>query len=132
MIDLWDTCTYDEEMLDSLESHKEIIDGYFDLARKKDAMVAKLPTWEPIQPNRFTGDYMAAVEGLGQIKSTKTLRAFHYTRMTEGELEILQAQGIVPTSMKQRVNRQVAAGRLTEEQGHRIVTPAPCLSATGV
>jgi hypothetical protein len=132
VIDLWDIGTYDSDIRDHLESHKEIIDGYFDLDWKKDIMVAKLATWVPIQPNRFAGDYRATVESLGVIMSTKTLRAFHYSRMTDEEVEAVLAEGIVPTSvefLKQRVERQVAAGTLTPEQGNRIVTRSPLQSA---
>jgi hypothetical protein len=132
LIDLWDIDTYDRDILEHLESHKGIIDGYFFLERKKDAMVAKLSTWEPIQPNSFAGDYMAAVDGLGEIISTKTLRAFHYTRMTDDEVEAMMANGIVPTSvefLKQRVDRQVIAGALTQEQGDAIVKRSPLRTA---
>jgi hypothetical protein len=128
MIDLWDIGTYDEEILGHLERHKEIIDGYFDLEGKKNIMVAKLATWEPIQPNPFAPDYMAAVESLGGIMSTKTIRAFHYSRMTDDEIEAVLSEGIVPTSieyMKQRVDRQVSAGRVTIEQATRIITQRP-------
>jgi hypothetical protein len=124
LIDLWDIGTYDNDIRDHLESHKEIIDGYFELERRKDIMVAKLATWVPIQPNRFVGDYEAAVRELGEIMSTKTLRTFHYTRMTGDEVESVQAEGIVPTSvdsLTKRVDRQVAAGRLTPEQATTII-----------
>ncbi|QND69138.1 hypothetical protein HB777_36370 (plasmid) [Mesorhizobium loti] len=99
MIDLWDIGTYDSEIKDYLESHRDIIDGYSALERKKDIMVAKLATWVPIQPNRFQGDYAATVDGLAEIMSTKTLRTFHYTRMTDDEVESVQAEGMVPTSV---------------------------------
>ncbi|UVK48267.1 hypothetical protein BPNPMPFG_007606 (plasmid) [Mesorhizobium sp. AR07] len=124
MIDLWDIGTYDSEIKDYLESHRDIIDGYSALERKKDIMVAKLATWVPIQPNRFQGDYAATVDGLAEIMSTKTLRTFHYTRMTDDEVESVQAEGMVPTSvdsLNNRVDRQVAAGGLTPEQGTRII-----------
>jgi hypothetical protein len=124
MIDLWDIATYDSDMMDHLESHKGIINGYFDLERRKDIMVATLATWQPIQPNQFAGDYMSAVEGFGRIMSSKTLRAFHYTRMTDEEVEAILSDGITPASvefLKQRVDRQVSAGRLTKEQGEKIV-----------
>jgi hypothetical protein len=123
MVDLWDIGTYDEEILDHhLERHKEVIDGYFDLERKKAVMVAKLATWEPIQPNPFATDYVAGVEGLGGVMSAKIVRAFHYSRMTDDEIEILRADGIVPTSvgfLKTRVDRQVAAGRLSRIRATR-------------
>ena len=91
-------------------------------------MVAILATWEPIRPNPFAGDYMSAVESLGRIMSAKTVRAFHYSRMTDDEVEALQAEGTVPTSvdsLKQRVDRQVISGTLTREQGGLIVERNP-------
>jgi hypothetical protein len=135
MIDLWDIGTYDEEILGHLERNKEIIDGYFDLERKKDIMVSKLATWEPIQPNPFQVDYIGTLESLGEIMSTKTVRAFHYSRMTDGEVEAALSDGIVPTSvefLKKRVDRQIAAGRMTPEQGTRIITRSPLHADFGV
>lgn len=124
LIDLWDTGTYHSDIQDHLDSYKEVITGYLDLEQKKDAMVAILATWEPIRPNPFTGDYMSAVESLGPIMAAKTVRAFHYSRMTDDEVEALRAEGIVPTavsSLEQRVNRQVISGTLTREQGDLII-----------
>jgi hypothetical protein len=132
LIDLWDIGTYDSDIRDHLDSYKEVITGYLDLERKKDIMVTVLATWEPIRPNPFAADYMSAVESLGPIMAAKTVRAFHYSRMTDDEVQAVQAEGIVPTSvdsLKQRVDRQVISGTLTREQGDLIIDRGPLQTA---
>jgi hypothetical protein len=52
--------------------------------------------------------------------------------MTDDEVQAVQAEGIVPTSvdsLKQRVDRQVISGTLTREQGDLIIDRGPLQTA---
>ena len=127
-IDLWDHRTYDAEITGWLSDRKELITGYYHDERKKDAEIAERDRWEPLQPNPYSADFMAAREELGALMAKKTLRVFHYTRMSDSEIGALSADGIVPTSLeflKARIVRQVEQGFLTREQGETIFANSP-------
>lgn len=131
MIDIWDIRTYDNDILGYLESNKEIIVGHFEEERAADFRVANLTRWQPQPPNPFAEKFRNAIEELGKIMSAKTVRAFHYSRMTDGEVVEVRANGFVPTSvsfLRERVDRQVAAGRMTIEQANTIVAQSPLQS----
>ncbi|WP_149907996.1 hypothetical protein [Mesorhizobium sp. SARCC-RB16n] len=129
MIDLWDFDTYDGEICEYLDGCTRVFASYLDEEKRLDEIVPPVDPRERVHflvpTNRYYEAYRAAVEGLGPIMSTKTFRAFHYTRMTDDEVAALWSTGIVTTSLgflKERVAQQVAAGKLTPEQGQRIVS----------
>lgn len=57
--------------------------------------------------------------------STKTVRAFHYTRMTDDEVDRLRTRGVTLTSvdfLRERIDRRVEAGDLSRRLGDQIVS----------
>lgn len=127
-IDLWDHRSYDAEITVWLSDRKELITGYYHDEAKKDAEIATRDRWEPLQPNPYRADFMAAREELGALMAKRTLRVFHYTRMSDSEIGALSADGIVPTSLeflKARIARQVEQGLLTRKQGETIFANSP-------
>ncbi|WP_395517747.1 hypothetical protein [Pseudorhizobium flavum] len=57
--------------------------------------------------------------------SMMIVRAFHYTRMTDDEVDRLQAGGVVLTSvdfLRERLGRRVEAGDLSQELADQIVS----------
>lgn len=126
--DLWDYGTYDGEIVNWLDERKQLIAAYYEDERAKDAAIAKRDQWERLKPNPYGSEFMAAREELTPIIAQKTVRAFHYTRMTDGEVEALLNEGIQPTSpdfLRRRIDRNVEAGLLAQEQGDVIFGRSP-------
>lgn len=128
MIDLWDINTYAEDVRDYLGRSKEIVTRYLD--REIELNEIK-PPQDPRERIRFKmpsnahyEEYRAAVDALGPILSSKTFRAFHYSRMTDDEVDAFKTVGIVTTSvdfLRQRVDHQVNSGTMSVAQANRIV-----------
>ena len=119
MIDLWDPYSYDNDIHGFLDCNRQTIVDYF----LKQSDLRKIePPEDPVEralfqwpTNEFGPSFCAVVDELGTLMSTKTIRAFHYTRMTDDEVDFLLANGVVLTSttfLRERVNRQVKAGHL--------------------
>jgi len=131
-IDLWDYDTYDVEIREYLERHEDVIV----LHRERDAEISKIePPKDALERNHFKwpknehySDYLNVRDGLTPILERKSIRAFHYSRLTDMEIDHMREEGMVPTSiefLKQRVDRQIQAGNLTLQQGKVLLECSP-------
>jgi hypothetical protein len=67
-------------------------------------------------------------EAIGQAMERRTIRAFHYTRLTDDEVVTLQRDGIhlsTPASLQSRLDDIVAAGGLTREVADQLYANSP-------
>lgn len=113
-IDVWDHATFDDELLADLERHSALIRSYMDTARS--ASIHREAGDLPYNPHedRFR-DY---VESVRRKMEDRTIRAWHYTRMTDAEVATALREGLYPStlgSLRRRLSAQVAEGRLTQD-----------------
>lgn len=88
-IDVWDVRTFDSELLVQLEANADLIRAYFetdhriflshDLGRGLEQFILR-------PENPHTSDFYKLLDVIGLQMGTRTIRAFHYTRLTENEV----------------------------------------------
>ncbi|RCK39991.1 hypothetical protein [Thalassospira xiamenensis] len=132
-IDIWDLSTFDRELLELLKANEALIRDYteeenriflgYDLGR--DQTLHLRPS------NRYWDDHHELEKCLAAKMAERSIRAFHYTRLTEAEIGKLQNQGIhlsTQDSLKDRLAGQVEAGAFSEEIASRLYDLSPLRS----
>ena len=130
-IDVWDCATFDAELMAQLESAADLMLRYYqtdhriflehDLGRG-----AGRSMFRPDNPHaeRFSRIKEAVAEEMDE----RTLRAWHYTRLTDAEVEALRRDGVhlsTPESLRQRLDAVVAAGALSQEMANHLYAASP-------
>ena len=112
-IDVWDIETYDPELRALLEGEAELIASYWNTGRQiwleREAQTRR----GPMLANPYGASYYAFCEELGRVMETRTIRAWHFTRLTDGEVAWLRESGLQPMNLEligQRLDRLTAAG----------------------
>jgi hypothetical protein len=127
-IDVWDTRTFDNELLGALDDHKLLIQHYFSTSRQQ-MMEREASDHRGVYPeNPFGSDYLRFVEAVGGLMSERAIRAWHYTRMTDDEVAEMCTKGIYVStldSIRRRLDTQVALGTLVQNAADRIFAASP-------
>ena len=130
-IDVWNCATFDPELADRLEPHADLVVDYY---RRDHAIflshdLGRGPGRALIRPeNSHAGAFQALREGLLPVLAGRTIRAWHYTRLTEAEVERLRREGphpSTPHSLGERLAAVVADGHLTGAQAAAILAASP-------
>jgi hypothetical protein len=82
----------------------------------------------PYPENPFAGEFMAVSDHIGRLMEERTIRAWHYTRLTDAEVETLRRDGIQLStldSFRARLAVQVAAGILDQDTADQLFTDSP-------
>jgi len=127
MIAVWDIGTYGEDVREYLKQHQDLVRLHRERAIELDDVV---PPEDPKDRLRFkwpTNEhypaYMQARDGLAPLLESKSFRTFHYTRMTDGEVENILREGIRMTSvdfLNERLQLAVSDNLLSPEIAERI------------
>jgi hypothetical protein len=119
-IDVWDVETFDPELAARLAAHADLMAAYHARANQifLDHDYGHARTL--IRPeNKYAADFSALRESIGDLMAGRTIRAWHYTRLTDREVEALRRNGIhlsTPQSLRRRFDAIVAEGRLTKAE----------------
>ena len=127
-IDVWDVETFDEDLLSKLREAADLITGYIETDRKHFLEREKSQHRFPHATNRYAGDYHAFVENLIPIMGSRSIRAWHYTRLTDYELkEFLQTGPILSdlNGIRKRLESQVDAGAVMPDAARRLLEDSP-------
>ncbi|MCW8088245.1 hypothetical protein [Sabulicella glaciei] len=130
-IDVWDVSTFDRELTALLRAHEDLIRDYtttdhhifrdYDLGQGKGPYLYR-------SDNPHGAAFLRLKETVGQEMEGRTIRAFHYTRLTDVEVEGLLKQGIhpsTPDSLRTRLNSMVTAGHLTTDRAAALYKASP-------
>jgi hypothetical protein len=123
--------TFDDELLDALRNHHSLIQGY--LLREREIFETYDNYYGRGRPlcrphNQFWSPFQALRDSLIPLMETRAIRGFHYTRMTDEELEIMRANGIslsTPSFLEMRLNALVSADLLTFDEVKIILDQSP-------
>lgn len=128
LIDVWNVDTFDGALTADLQAHAELICNYVQTSRRqwleREASDHTMP--HPINP--YGAAYIAFVEAVGRDMEARTIRAWHYTRMTDAEVESLRRGGIYLSTLetiRQRFDAQVAAGVFSAEVADALFAASP-------
>jgi len=130
LIDTWNVATFDSALLADLSANAALIRDYLgtsrQLSREREASTRLMVYPE----NPHAGDYLALKERLISAMESRTIRAWHYTRMTDTEIDDVRQNGVHPSTLetiRARFARQVAAGLMTQEVAEQLFADSPFL-----
>jgi hypothetical protein len=115
LIDVWDTVTFDEELRRVLDANSALLCNYWlengRLLQERQAQTLRGPPSE----NVHAAGYLALEEEVAGLMEGRTIRAWHYTRLTPEEVAAILASGMQPMTLAgiaERLENAVAAGNL--------------------
>ncbi len=130
-IDLWDFGTFDPELIALLRENADLIRTYVETERRIFLAHDHGPGRGSLNPrpeNQHTHDYLLLQKYVAADMRRRTIRAYHYTRLTDSEVEAMQRDGIhlsTPATLRDRLNARVAEGLLTLSEADTLYAVSP-------
>jgi hypothetical protein len=130
-IDVWDIWTFDPELLMELEANADLIRAYFQTDNQifLSHDLGRGPERSILRPdNPHASDFYKLLDVIGLQMGTRTMRAFHYTRLTEDEVASLLRSGIhvsTPDTLRGRLEVVVVSGDLARDVADRLYAESP-------
>lgn len=131
MLNTSDPKTFDDELLDALRDKHTLIRDY--LTRDREIFGTYDNYYGTSRPhsrpdNLHRNSFQVFQESLIPLMEARFIRGFHYTRITDAELEIMCAEGIrlsTPSYLKTRLDALVSANLLTTVEARIISDQSP-------
>ncbi|PIW28678.1 MAG: hypothetical protein COW30_06925 [Rhodospirillales bacterium CG15_BIG_FIL_POST_REV_8_21_14_020_66_15] len=131
IIDVWEVRKFDANLLAQLEENEPLITGYFE-AEKQIFLSHDLgrdPRRSMLRPsNPYAHGFLELKEMIGLQMEMRTIRAFHYTRLTDDEVENILEAGIqvsTPETLRQRLDAIVSSGILSVDVADQLFAESP-------
>lgn len=128
IIDVWNVETFDAELRGDLDVHAEVIRNYM-LTSRRQWLEREASDHTMAHPeNPYAGEFIWVQEHIMRLMEARTIRAWHYTRLTDVEVVVLRRDGIYLSSLdtiQSRFVAQVAAGAFTQEIADRLFADSP-------
>lgn len=128
VIDVWDIDTFDNELRGDLEAHTDLIRDYMITSRRQTREHEASDHRMPYPDNPHVGEFLALKEHIMRLMEARTIRAWHYTRMTDAEFDTVRQTGIYPSSLeniRSRFDAQVIARAFSQEVADRLFADSP-------
>jgi hypothetical protein len=131
IIDIWDARTFDSALFVQLEANADLICAYFETDHQIFLWhdLGRGPVRSILRPeNPNATDFNKLLEALELQMETRTIRAFHYTCLTEHEVTSLLRSGVhvsTPETLRQRLEAVVVSGGLAREVADRLYAESP-------
>ncbi len=130
-IDVWDVQTFDPELTSWLEAHAGLVCSYLEMDDKifLSHDYGHNSGSSMLRPsNPHASEYQRFLEMIGERIGSRTIRAFHYTRLMNDEVATLLKDGIhvsTPQTLRQRLDALVASDSLTPAMADRLYEKSP-------
>jgi hypothetical protein len=131
LIDVWDAKTFDEELAAFLAKEAELVRNYLttdhsiflshDLGRDSRGSILR-------PENPYSSAFNALKNAITAQMRYRTIRAWHYTRLTDPELTTLWCEGIhlsTPTTLRARLDALVKSGGLSMQLADAVYAGSP-------
>ncbi len=128
ILDVWDLATFDEALMLVLCEHTALVRNYMATSRRQYIERELSDHTQPHAYNHFATEYSDFVEAIGRMMAVRTIRAWHYCRLTDLEVQALKNTGIQLSTidtLTARVDAQVAAGTLSPGEAEGLVAASP-------
>jgi hypothetical protein len=126
-IDVWNVASFDPALLTTLCNHSQLIRDYLTTSHRqfleREADHRALPPSNP-----HDEQYLAFVEEIGREMETRTIRAWHYTRLVDDEARIIRENGIYAgtlDTLRHRLEALATAGLLTAADAEALYAASP-------
>jgi hypothetical protein len=128
LIDVWNLETFDEDLTGELRAHAELIRNYMVVDRRLYLEREASDHTMPYSTNPYGPDFMEFVEKLGRDMMARTIRAWHFTRLTDAEVNIIRSNGVYPSTLetiRRRLDLQVADNVFPREIADALFAASP-------
>ncbi|CAA2161101.1 hypothetical protein MBRA_06261 [Methylobacterium brachiatum] len=129
LIDLWNPETFDDALLAELRCEAGMILDYFATERANHEAYCVPGNREMLRENPHGHIYNLFVDKvLTPLMAARTVRGWHYTRMTDAEVELLRRDGVYPSSLatiRRRLDSLAALGVITLETADVLFAESP-------
>nr|WP_313424760.1 hypothetical protein [Brevundimonas diminuta] len=130
-IDVWNVETFDAELMDLLSAEADMVRAYMDrdleiFRTYENATGPDRPLFRP--SNIHAAAFMALEERVMPLMAERTIRAWHYTRLTDAEAEALRADGVVLSTietLKGRLAARVQASEISQATADAAFAASP-------
>jgi hypothetical protein len=98
-IDVWQVTSFDDDLLVTLRANAELIRDY--LTTDRQIFLEREASWPKIAHpmNPYAAAHQQFVEDCGRLMETRSIRAWHYTRLTDAEVKQQRANGTALSSL---------------------------------
>jgi hypothetical protein len=128
LIDVWDVETFGEDLIAQLRANAGLVRDYTASERAMSLERYSSRRGGTYRGNPHTEDYLRFLESLGQRMKHRAIRAWHYTRLTDSEVDALRRAGVHLSNletMRQRLDAQVATGQISVEIANALFEKTP-------
>lgn len=123
-IDVWDVETFDEQLRAELTDAKSLIHDYMETDRRNFLEREASDRWFPHRENPFAPAFHRLVEfEIMPMMQMRTIRAWHYTRLVDAEVDELGISGISLSdsqNLRRRLDALMAAGIIDTATTNRL------------
>ena len=127
-IDVWSVETLDPDLLRILEGHADVIFNYLTTLHGNRLEREASNHTMPYPENSYASEFIDLTENVMQLMKLRTIRSWHYSRLTDGEVNLIRKAGVYPSSLdniRSRFAAQVAAGTFTQEFADQLFIHSP-------
>jgi hypothetical protein len=127
-IDVWDVETFDGALLARLREAAGLISRYLETDRRQFLEREASSRWFPHPENPYAREYSSLSESLIAPMAQRPIRAWHYARLTDAEVQTIIQEGPVLsdlTGIRCRIDAQVAAGVITAAAAEHLWADSP-------
>jgi hypothetical protein len=132
--DCWDISTFDEDLIDLLRAHQKLIVSYFEREREiyltHDISVGRSRLLGR-RDNQFKRSFNELMFCIRALLRAKTMRGFHYCRLTDREVSIMRSNSIILSDtkfMRLRLSKIVDEGQMTSQIAERLLAESPLMN----
>jgi len=127
-IDVWNIATFDDALVLVLREHGDLVRDYLTTSRRQWIERELSDHTQPHAINRYGSDYIGFIEAVGRAMESRTIRAWHYCRMTDDEVAALRRTGITLSTietLRARLDAQVRVGALSAVKAEGLFSASP-------
>ena len=128
LIDLWDVETFGEGLVSKLQSQARMLRNYSAVERARSPEVHASSYKETFRDDSHDREYYDFLNDLSEGIKHRTIRAWHYTRLTESEVDEILTNGVqlsTSESMCRRLDAQIAIGQISAEIADALFEKSP-------
>lgn len=127
-IDVWDLATFDDELRGSLVAYAGLIRDYFVTSRRQFLEREASDHTAAYPDNPHASEFYRFTENVMGLMEARTIRAWHYTRMTDAEVNTMRRVGVYPSTLdniRARLAAQVDTRAFSQEVADRLFADSP-------
>jgi hypothetical protein len=128
-IDVWNVDTFDEALLAELNSESDLLRDYARTDERQFLQREAANGWVPTASNPYAAERNCFVEQVVMpAMEQRTIRAWHYTRLTDSETSLLKSEGVYVSTLehiRRRLDVQVSARTLSAETADALYAASP-------